>query len=169
MYFYRIKQILLISDTHGHLGDEVLEHALVSDEVWHAGDWGNNPEFTKLEEMAVVRGVYGNIDDIIIRNRYPKEHCFSIEDVTVFMTHIGGYPGRYEKTIKEKLDKIKPQLYICGHSHICKVMKDNRLDLYHFNPGAIGNKGFHKKRTMLKFKVERGRIFDVNVLEYEKK
>lgn len=166
-YFYQIKRILLISDTHGYISKEVISHAQTVDEVWHAGDWGNLVDFN-FGDNVELRGVYGNIDDILIRNKYPKELHFQIEGLKVYMTHIGGYPGRYAKGISQRLDELKPGLYICGHSHICKVMRDKKKDLIHFNPGAIGNKGFHKKRTMMKFAIEDGKLIDINILEYDK-
>lgn len=137
------------------------------DEVWHAGDWGDLSDLHFGEEV-LLKGVYGNIDDVLIRNKYPQELHFHIDGVSVFMTHIGGYPGRYAKGISQRLEELKPDLFICGHSHICKVMRDNKRDLIHFNPGAIGNKGFHKKRTMMKFGIEHGKLIDINILEYDK-
>lgn len=121
-----------------------------------------------LSEKHKIRGVYGNIDGLEIRKTYPNELYFELEQVKIYITHIGGYPGRYQKGIKEKLKTMKPDLFICGHSHICKVMKDKDLNLLHFNPGAIGNKGFHKKRTMMRFSLDCGNIFDIKVLEYER-
>lgn len=151
------------------MGTEVLEKAKSHDEVWHAGDWGDEEETSKrLASIARVRGVYGNIDGLAIRKTYPKELTFELEGLTVYMTHIGGYPGKYEVGIKDKLKQIKPKLYICGHSHICKVMRDKSLDLLHFNPGAIGHKGFHAKRTMMSFAVQDGKLIDIKILEYER-
>ena len=103
---------------------------------------------------------------MIIRKEYPKELSFNCEGLNVYITHIGGYPGRYEKGLPEKLLSVKPDLYICGHSHICKVMRDKHLDLIHFNPGAIGQHGFHKKRTMMRFGIENGKLLDIKILEY---
>jgi predicted phosphodiesterase len=122
----------------------------------------------ELEQLCTVRGVYGNIDGLEIRKTHPKELYFELEGVAVYMIHIGGYPGRYEKGVKEKLQTVQPKLFISGHSHICKIMKDNQLNLVHMNPGAIGNKGFQKKRTMIRFSLEDGKIFDIKVLEYER-
>ncbi|NNJ55673.1 MAG: metallophosphoesterase family protein [Bacteroidia bacterium] len=163
-----MKNILLISDTHGYMGPEIIKHAEECDEVWHAGDWGHISTSEIISEKHLVRGVYGNIDGIEIRKSYPEELFFEVEQVKVYITHIGGYPGRYQKGIREKLISMKPDLFICGHSHICKVTKDKNLNLFHFNPGAIGNKGFHKKRTMMRFSLNCGNIFDVKVLEYER-
>lgn len=115
-----------------------------------------------------MRGVYGNIDDQQIRSEYPKELFFDLEGLTVYMTHIGGYPGKYQKLIKKRLKELKPDLYICGHSHICKIMKDHNLNLIHFNPGAIGYHGFHSKRTMIDFSIKQGKIKDIKIHEYDK-
>ena len=122
----------------------------------------------ELEACTTVRGVYGNIDGREIRNALARELYFQCEGVSVYMVHIGGYPGRYQREVKQKLLAYRPDLYICGHSHILKVMRDKELDLLHFNPGAIGNKGFHRKRTMLRFELDNGEVSDLRVLEYEK-
>jgi putative phosphoesterase len=163
-----MRNILLISDTHGYIGPEVLEKAALCDEVWHAGDWGSDVS-EQLPKNVTIRGVYGNIDGQVIRKSYPKELSFDIDGLTVYMTHIGGYPGKYNADVKSRLVELKPDLYICGHSHICKIMRDKSLNLIHFNPGAIGQKGFHQKRTMMRFGIENGKLIDINVLEYDKK
>jgi putative phosphoesterase len=119
-------------------------------------------------DKIVVRGVYGNIDNHEVRNEYPKEIFFELEGIKVYVTHIGGYPGKYQKSIKTRLKDLKPDLFICGHSHICKIMKDRELNLLHFNPGAIGFHGFHQKRTMISFKLNNGEISDVKIHEYDK-
>lgn len=137
--------------------------------MWHAGDWGTLMVSEALASShKTIRGVYGNIDGADIRKVYPKELHFEVEGLRVYITHIGGYPGRYAKGVKDKIKELKPDLFICGHSHICKVMKDKSLDLIHFNPGAIGMHGFHKKRTMMKFAIQNGKLIDINVLEYER-
>ncbi len=138
------------------------------DEVWHAGDWGTIAVSQAIAPNVTLRGVYGNIDGLDIRNLYPKELIFSLEGMKVYMTHIGGYPGRYAEGVKQRLIAEKPDLFICGHSHICKIMKDKNLGLTHFNPGAIGVHGFHQKRTMIKFGIENGKLCDVQILEYER-
>ncbi|MDB4107913.1 metallophosphatase family protein [Bacteroidia bacterium] len=163
-----MKRILLISDTHGYFGSEIQKHAEDCDEIWHSGDWGGIMVSDKLEKIKRTRGVYGNIDGLEIRKQYPKELFFEIEGLKVYIIHIGGYPGKYAKGVKNRLIELKPDLYICGHSHICKVMKDKNLGLVHFNSGAIGKSGFHKKRTMLKFGINDGKLIDINVLEYDK-
>ena len=136
--------------------------------MWHAGDWGDWNNFEDFESKHTVRGVYGNIDGILIRSVFPEDLSFKIEGLKVFMTHIGGYPSRYNARVKAQLQELKPDLYICGHSHICKIMRDKTLDLVHFNPGAIGQKGFHKKRTMMKFGIEDGKLIDIQILEYDR-
>lgn len=138
------------------------------DELWHAGDWGSLSSFKTSLDKIVVRGVYGNIDNNEVRNEYPKEIFFELEGIKVYVTHIGGYPGKYQKSIKTRLKDLKPDLFICGHSHICKIMKDRELNLLHFNPGAIGFHGFHQKRTMISFKINNGEISDVKIHEYDK-
>ena len=145
-----------------------MKHAKECDEVWHAGDWGDWNNFEDFESKHIVRGVYGNIDGILIRSVFPEDLSFKIEGLKVFMTHIGGYPSRYNARVKAQLQELKPDLYICGHSHICKIMRDKTLDLVHFNPGAIGQKGFHKKRTMMKFGIEDGKLIDIQILEYDR-
>ncbi|MDG1720642.1 MAG: metallophosphoesterase family protein [Bacteroidia bacterium] len=156
-----------MSDTHSHFGNEIVEKLPQFDELWHAGDWGTIDNLN-IPSNLNVRGVYGNIDDQQIRSEYPKELYFQVEKLTVYMTHIGGYPGKYQKLIKKRLEELKPDLYICGHSHICKIMKDHNLDLIHFNPGAIGYHGFHSKRTMIDFSINQGKIKDVKIHEYDK-
>lgn len=136
--------------------------------MWHAGDWGDWNNFEDFESKHTVRGVYGNIDGTLIRSVFPEDLSFKIEGLKVFMTHIGGYPSRYNARVKAQLQELKPDLYICGHSHICKIMRDKTLDLVHFNPGAIGQKGFHKKRTMMKFGIEDGKLIDIQILEYDR-
>lgn len=151
------------------MGDEILRHAKEVDEVWHAGDWGNIEASNRLIQSAkTIRGVYGNIDGKEIRSIYPKDLLFTVEDVRIFMTHIGGYPPKYTNRVQHILQNERPQLYICGHSHICKITRDNKLNLIHFNPGAIGKHGFHKKRTMIAFNLENGKIIDVKILEYDR-
>lgn len=146
-----MKKIALISDTHSHLGEDVIAHLKEADEIWHGGDVGNPKLIGQLESIKTVRGVYGNIDAQEVKAAFPLNNSFECEGVKVFMTHIGGYPGRYTKRVKSLLQDHKPDLYICGHSHICKVVRDNHLNLLHMNPGACGHIGFHQFRTMLLF------------------
>lgn len=163
-----MKRILLISDTHSYWDQSLSKAAEDSDELWHAGDWGSPELLDKLPDNVQIRGVYGNIDGLLIRKQFSKELFFETAGLKVYMTHIGGYPGRYQREVKQKLEELRPQLYICGHSHILKIVRDLKLGLLHMNPGAIGNKGFHKKRTMIRFNIDQGDIQDVRVLEYDK-
>lgn len=160
-----MKKILLLSDTHSYLGSDVKEYIGAVDEIWHAGDIGDTAVSDQLEKVKPFRTVYGNIDGTEIRNSYPLNQSFECEGVKVFMTHIGGYPGRYTKRVKDLLVKEKPDLYICGHSHICKVVRDNSLGLLHMNPGACGVEGFHKFRTMLRFECNDGEIENLELIE----
>lgn len=158
-------QIGLISDNHSYDGQDILDHLKDCDEVWHAGDIGDMASLDNIKKIAPVKAVYGNIDTNDTREAYPLNLEWECEGLKIFMTHIGGYPGRYKKRVYKLLNEIKPDLYICGHSHICKVMRDKDLDLIHMNPGAYGHHGFHKMRTMLKFKIEDGVIGDLKVVE----
>lgn len=162
-----MKKILLLSDTHSHIDDRILHYAGEADEVWHAGDIGK-PEITDaLKAIKPLKAVFGNIDGTEIRKEFPLHQRFSCEEVDVWITHIGGYPGKYSPAIREEIRQHPPKLFICGHSHILKVMNDKNLGLLHMNPGAAGKQGFHKKRTMLRFKIEKKNIFDLEVIELE--
>jgi len=160
-----MKKITLISDTHSYYGEDVLEHCRDADEIWHGGDFGTMDVIEALEEIAPLRGVYGNIDSKNIRAAMPLNLEFECEGVRVFMTHIGGYPGRYTKRVRMLLEEKKPDVYICGHSHILKVMPDKKLDLLHINPGACGHIGFHKFRTIVKFEADNGKLVNMNAVE----
>lgn len=162
-------KILLISDTHGHIDDPILKYARQADEVWHAGDIGSLNVTDTLSKVAPVKGVYGNIDDHIIQKEFPQDQCFYSEEVKVWMTHIGGYPPKYNKRSKAQLETLRPKLYICGHSHILKVQWDKRLNLLHMNPGACGKHGFHQIRTMLRFAIDGPDIKNLEVIELGKR
>jgi len=161
-----MKKILLLSDTHGYMDDKILAYANKADEIWHAGDIGSLEVTDQLQGKGVLRAVYGNIDEVKIRQDFPLDNRFTCEEVTVWITHIGGYPGRYETRVRKELATNPPQLFISGHSHILKVMNDKKYGLLHMNPGAIGRHGFHKKRTMLRFEIHQGDIRDLEVIEY---
>ncbi len=163
-----MKKILLLSDTHGYLGKEIIKHAKEANEIWHAGDIGSIHVSDELKKYGTFRAVHGNIDGLEIRNEFPLNNRFMCEKVDVWITHIGGYPSRYNSDIRDELKRNPPKLFISGHSHILKVMPDSKLNLLHMNPGAIGKYGFQKVRTMLKFKIEDERIFDLHVIEYLK-
>jgi|SRR5690606_6542047 len=160
-----MKKILLLSDTHSHIDERILHYVTEADEVWHAGDIGKPEVSDKIKELKPLKAVYGNIDDAEIRKEFPRNQRFMCEKVDVLITHIGGYPGKYSPAIREELYANPPKLFICGHSHILKVMNDKKLDLLHMNPGAAGKYGFHKKRTMLRFKVDGENLSDLEVIE----
>lgn len=161
-------KIGLLSDTHSHIDEKALSFFKDCDEIWHAGDIGDISVFDTLESKASIRAVYGNIDNHEIRTVCPEFQIFTIENFKVVMTHIGGYPKRYAPRIKALLQKEKPNLFISGHSHILKVINDEKLDLLHINPGAYGKLGFHKVRTALRFTIEQGKIKDLEILEIDK-
>lgn len=163
-------KILLLSDTHGYLDEQLLHHAKGCDEIWHCGDFGTEEVADRLEQVALLRGVYGNIDGQKLRLRFPLINVFEVDGLKVMMTHIGGYPGRYAPGIKTKLKEIKPQLFISGHSHIMKVMRDAEMNgMLHINPGAAGREGFHPLRTLVKFKIENGKIKSLDAVELGKR
>lgn len=148
------------------MGEDVISHLLEADEIWHAGDIGDVSLLDDIKNLNIpLRIVYGNIDDKEIRHSVNRDEVFTCEGLDVYMTHIGGYPGRYTKRVAADLKKHKPGLYICGHSHILKVMPDKELGLLHMNPGACGVVGFHKFRTLLRFEIENGKILNLNAIE----
>jgi putative phosphoesterase len=163
-----VKKILLLSDTHSYMDAKILKYVCQADEVWHAGDIGNREVITALEDIKPVKGVYGNIDDAKIRQEFPLHNRFFCEEVDVWITHIGGYPGRYNPDIKAEICANPPKLFICGHSHILKVMHDKKTGLLHMNPGAVGIYGFHQVRTMLRFVIDGAVIKDLEVVEFKK-
>ncbi len=160
-----MKKIGLISDTHGYFDSLIPKYFEGMDEIWHAGDIGSLEIMDRLAEIAPVRAVYGNIDNHLVRSEYPEDNRFDCEGVDVWMTHIGGYPGRYSKRVREELRNNPPDLFITGHSHILKVMPDKKLGLIHMNPGAAGVHGFHKMKTLLRFVCDAGKIDQVEVIE----
>ncbi len=162
-------KILLLSDTHGHMDDIILKYAAQADEIWHAGDIGSLSVTDQLKALKPVRGVHGNIDDHVIQMAFPENNRFLCEEVDVWITHIGGYPNRYNVRIREEIKRNPPKLFICGHSHILKVMFDKKLDLLHMNPGACGKQGFHQVRTMLRFVIHGDKITDLEVIELGKR
>ena len=139
-----------------------------ADEVWHAGDIGDIVVTDKIKKIKPLRAVYGNIDNAIIRSEFPLHNRFWCEQVDVWITHIGGYPGRYSPSLRESISNNPPKLFISGHSHILKVMNDKKLDLLHMNPGAIGIHGFHQVRTMLRFEIDKDNIQKLEIIEIER-
>lgn len=164
-----MKKILLLSDTHNYVDNQILKFVKQADEVWHAGDIGTLEVIDIIQKIKPVRAVFGNIDDAIIRSEFPLDLRFTIENVDVWITHIGGYPNRYDYRIKEEITKNPPKLFISGHSHILKVMFDKKLNLLHMNPGAAGKQGFHQVRTMLRFEINNGHISNLEIIELEKR
>jgi len=163
-----MKNILLLSDTHSHLDEAMLKYINQADEVWHAGDIGDIKVTDEIKKLKPLRAVYGNIDNALIRSEFPLHNRFWCEEVDVWITHIGGYPGRYTPSVKESLNNNPPKLFITGHSHILKVINDKKLGLLHMNPGAAGIHGFHQVRTMLRFEIHKDKIQKLEVIEIER-
>ena len=155
----------ILSDTHGFLHPRVLEFFAGMDEIWHAGDMGNIFVARKLRELKPLRAVYGNIDGQDVRIEFPEVLVFQVEQVKVLMTHIGGYPGRYDSGVRQLIGQEKPKLFVCGHSHILKVMYDKKWELLHINPGAAGKYGMHKSITAVRFIIDGENMRDLEVLD----
>ncbi|NNE76767.1 MAG: metallophosphoesterase family protein [Pricia sp.] len=162
-------KILLLSDTHSYLDDTILKYARQADEIWHAGDIGTLSVIDDLRKIKPVRAVYGNIDNQVIQKEFPLNQRFFCEGVDVLITHIGGYPPKYNAKTRTLIDENPPKLFICGHSHILKVMMDKKRDILHMNPGACGKHGFHQIRTMLRFKINGKDIKELEVIELGKR
>ncbi len=163
-----MKRIGLLSDTHGMWDDKFYEYFNDCDEIWHAGDIGTLQLADKFENFKSFRAVYGNIDDASVRAAYPKTSRFEIEGVDVLMTHIGGYPGRYNSEVLKIIKEDTPKLFICGHSHILKVIYDKKYDCLHINPGAAGIYGIHQVRTLIRFVLDNGNIRDLEIIEMKR-
>jgi hypothetical protein len=169
-----MKRIGLLSDTHNYLDENVFRHFEMCDEIWHAGDFGSIDIAQKIinhpwKKTVIVRGVYGNIDDRKIIDQYPEELIFNCEEVKVLIKHIGGYPRKYAPGIKNTITKEQVKLFISGHSHILKIIYDDKLDCLHINPGAAGNQGWHQVRTIVRFAIEGSNIKDCEVIELGKR
>lgn len=158
-------KIGLISDTHSYLDDAVFKHFEQCDEIWHAGDIGNIGLADQLAAFRPLKAVYGNIDGADVRIVYPENLRFKCEDVDVWITHIGGYPGKYSPQVRSEIYANPPQLFICGHSHILKVKFDERIKCLHLNPGAAGKQGWHKVRTLMRFNIDGAKIQDLQIIE----
>jgi hypothetical protein len=161
-------KILLLSDTHSHIDDFMRKHIIWADEVWHAGDIGDLAVTDEISNLKPLHAVYGNIDDDKARMQFPLHNRFICEGMDVWITHIGGYPGRYKPAIRAEIYSNPPQLFICGHSHILKVMMDKKIKCLHMNPGAVGMHGFHNKRTMLRFEIVEGKVLNLEVVEKDR-
>ena len=161
-------KILLLSDTHSFIGDDILKYVKQADEVWHAGDIGDLRVTDAIKKLKPLRAVYGNIDNAEARLEFSEHLKFRCEGVKVWITHIGGYPGRYAPAVRDQIRIHTPNLFICGHSHILKVINDKKLKVLHMNPGAAGNHGFHKVRTMLRFEITGEKIQNLEVIEFKR-
>jgi putative phosphoesterase len=162
-------KILLLSDTHSYIDEDILKYVKEADEVWHAGDIGDIVVTDAIKKLKPLKAVYGNIDNATIRTEFPEHNRFMCEDVDLWITHIGGYPKAYHPFIREAIKTNPPKLFICGHSHILKVMPDKNLNLLHMNPGAAGKHGFHKVRTMLRFTIDGAKIENLEIIEFNKR
>jgi len=161
-------RIGLIADTHGYLDPQVKEFFSDRDEIWHAGDFGNLSIAKELDKIAPLTGVFGNIDGQDIRNIYPLHQRFTREGMRIWITHIGGIPGRYCIPIRDEINNNTPDLFICGHSHILKIARDQELNRMVFiNPGAAGKQGFQVHRTVIRFSIDRGKLKDLEVINLE--
>ena len=164
-----MKKILLLSDTHGHLDDKIIKYVNQADEVWHAGDIGKEEIINYLTELKPLKSVFGNIDDKETRLITKEFLYFNYEKNKVLITHIAGYPGKYNKNVNRLISIYEPNILVCGHSHILKVMYDKKNKHLHLNPGAAGISGFHNIRTMLRFKLDSDKIKELEVIELGKR
>jgi putative phosphoesterase len=162
-------KIGLLSDTHGYLDKNIFKYFEDCDEIWHAGDIGSIDISDQLKNFKKFRAVYGNIDGNILRYSYPEELVFEIEGLKVFIKHIGGYPPKYNPDLRKRLDILNPNLFICGHSHIVKIIKDPERNLLHINPGACGKHGFHHVRSIIRFDISKGKIENLQLIELGKR
>ncbi len=162
-------KIGLLSDTHSYLDPKIFEYFKDVDEIWHAGDIGSIEVTDALKKFKPLRAVYGNIDDHIIRSEFPEFNRFSIENVDVLITHIGGKPGKYSKPALDALEEKAPKLFICGHSHILLVKMDPKYNMLWMNPGACGIKGFHQVKTILRFQINGDKIQNLEAIEIGKR
>ena len=163
-------KIGLLSDTHSWLDEKVFEYFEQVDEIWHAGDIGDLSVADRLESFKPFRAVFGNIDGGELRNRFPVDQIFNLENVKVWMTHIGGCPPKYNPDVKKRIDSINPRLFICGHSHILRIMPDSdRPGLLYINPGAAGIHGIHIEKTIVRFDLDNGVIRNLEVISLGKR
>lgn len=164
-----MKRIGLLSDTHGYLDESLFRHFESCDELWHAGDFGTLEVMEQLQAFKPLRGVYGNIDGADLRAQFPEELVFTSEEVRVLMRHIGGAPPRYNPETRAALTRHQPDLFVSGHSHILKIMYDDKQQCLHMNPGAAGKQGWHKMRTMVRFVIDGNDMRQCEVIELGKR
>ena len=160
-----MQRICLLSDTHNYLDSKIFKYLTSCDQIWHAGDIGTISVCEELEKIKPLIAVYGNIDGQDIRKLYPKHQRFKCEKVDVWITHIGGYPHKYSIEVRDEIKRNPPKLFICGHSHILKIIYDKKLNLLHINPGAAGNYGFQKVKTLVRFTIDNENIKDLEIIE----
>ena len=158
-------KIILMSDTHGMCDKKIEKYLADCDEIWHAGDIGSLDVINRLCSFATLRAVYGNIDGQDIRYNHPEFLSFEVDGIKVLMTHIGGFPGKYDTRALKKIIDTKPNIFVCGHSHILRVMYDKHFDTLVMNPGAAGLQGFHQVRTLLRFEITNSEIKNLEVIE----
>ncbi len=159
-----------MSDTHGHLDDTILKHCSDADEIWHAGDFGTVEVSEKLSGLKLLRGVYGNIDGQELRKMHPLVLNFEVDGLRILMVHIGGYPGKYPEQVRQLIQMHRPNLFICGHSHILKVVRDPKYNnMLCVNPGAAGKNGFHQVRTMIRMEIDKCKVGNMDVIELGKR
>lgn len=159
------KKIGLISDTHNYFDPQLKDIFSDRDEIWHAGDIGNIEIIKQLEDIKPVRAVYGNIDDLSMQHQFPEDLWLSIDEMLIYMTHIAGKPSKYNARVLKEIRDKKPNLLICGHSHILRVMPDKVNNLLYINPGASGQHGFHTIRTVIKMTIAGGKVTDMAAVE----
>jgi putative phosphoesterase len=164
-----MKKIILLSDTHGYLDKAMLNHMEKADEVWHAGDIGNLALADSIARVTHLRAVHGNIDDHRVRSVFTEDLRFELEQHQIWMTHIAGYPGNYSQRVRSGLAQDPPDIFICGHSHILKIIYDKHHNLLHLNPGAAGKHGFHQVRTMIRFELSEKGPGNMHVIELGKR
>jgi hypothetical protein len=161
-------RIGILSDTHGYIHPRVIDFFTSVDEIWHAGDMGTISVGMQLQELKPLRAVYGNIDGRDVRIEYPQVQIFQVDQVKVMLTHIGGYPGRYDPRAIQLIGLERPKLFVCGHSHILKVIYDKKYDLLHINPGAAGKYGIHKSITAVRLIIDGENMRDLEVMDISK-
>ena len=161
-------RIGILSDTHCFLPEKTFDFFASCDQIWHAGDIGNLETAERLEKFKLLVAVYGNIDGQELRIRYPEKQLIKVEQQRIFITHIGGTPAKYDAKAKKIIESTKPTIFVCGHSHICKVQYDQKNKLLYINPGAAGKYGFHNKITLLRFVIDGSNLKDMEILELDK-